>query len=928
MLIPVNRPGKRLDYTGRPPLPAPRPDRVALRSDPLPVRILPLRNPAMTIRNLDAVFKPRSVAVIGRGSKDDAPDAQLVQNLIRQGFNGPIMPVNPDRKALRGILCYRDLASLPLAPDLAVITTPMAGAPEQIRTLGELGTRAVLLLNEEMLKSWDDGGTAIRQALLDAAKPHVLRIAGPDSFGLAATRGGLNVTRGHTPILPGSLALISQSCAITRSVLDWAHGHNIGFSHVLSLGAKIDVDFGDMLDYLARDGNVKAILLYLESINDARKFMSAARAAARIKPTIVLRPGRYRANPNEDAVYDSAFRRAGILRVRTIEQLFNSVEALGTAKPVYNNRLAVIGNSRAISLLATETLEAAGGQLAVFNEDTATALGKVVPRGTRIENPLDLGDAANPERYIAVLDALLEAPGVDCILVLHSPLSPELDLASAKAVADRAAKSRRLVITSWLGAASAEPARAVFKQAHVATYDNPGDAVSAFTRIAQHRHNLELLMETPPSIPEAFKPDAERARALLQQALAAGRMRLDAYESMQVLDAYGIPTVPTRVARTPEEAAAIYPEFGHVVVLKLLSPDIASKTEVGALALWLDSAEAVRSEAEAMIARVRTHVPEARIEGFVVQPMLRRGGAYELAIGMRTGDTFGPLIRFAHGGTEADVIDDKAWALPPLNMALAQEMIGRTRISQRLKSGLARAADLDALALALIKISQMAIDLGELWELDINPLRVSGKGIIALDATIQVRAFTGKRPRDRLAIRPYPSELEQDFTLPDGRGLRLRPIVPEDEPALQELVRRMPPDELRLRFFQPIRELSHAMAARLTQLDYYREMALIVAARDVPGRAEIYGVVRITCDPDMDRAEYAILVDHGMTGLGLGPMLMRRIIDYARRRGIQEIYGEVLWENEGMLKLCRALGFAVKPSADDPGIMHVSIKVD
>ncbi|PWV63244.1 bifunctional acetate--CoA ligase family protein/GNAT family N-acetyltransferase [Plasticicumulans acidivorans] len=880
----------------------------------------------MTIRNLDFLFKPRSVAIIGKGGKDDAPDAHLVSNLMRQGFNGPIMPLNPDRTALRGILCYKDLASLPIAPDLAVITTPMAGAPALISGLGELGTRAVLLLNEELLKSFEDGGTAMRQALLDAAKPNLIRIAGPDSFGLAAPRAGLNVTLGHTPILPGSLALLSQSCAITRAVLDWAAGHHIGFSHVLSVGAKIDVDFGDMLDYLARDGHVKSILLYLESIHDARKFMSAARAAARVKPVIVLRPSKYRNNPAEDAVYDSAFRRAGILRVSSIEQLFNSVEALGTAKPVYNNRLAVVGNSRAISLLATETLDSGGGQLAQFNEDAQAALAKILPRGTRIENPLDLGDAANGERYVGVLDVLLEATGVDCVLMLHSPISPEADLAAARAVATRAAKARRLVITSWLGADSAHTARDVFKKAQVATYDHPGDAVAAFIRIAQHRRNLDLLMETPPSIPESFTADTKRAQAILTRALAEGRSRLSLYEAMQVLDAYCIPTVDTRAAATPDEAAALYAVFGGMVTLKILSPDIDSKSEVGGVAMWLDSAAAVQTEAQAMIARVREIEPDARIEGFVVQPMLARAGAYELALGMRTGDTFGPLIRFGHGGTEADSINDKAWALPPLNMALAQELMSRTRIAGMLKSSRARAADTDAVALTLIKISQMAVELGELWDLDINPLRVSGKGVIALDATIRVAPYHGKRARDRLAIRPYPSELQQDFSLPDGRGLRLRPIVPEDEPPLQNLVKRMPPEELRLRFFQPIRELSHAMAARLTQLDYYREMALVVSGRETPGKADIYGVVRITCDPDMDRAEYAILVDHGMTGMGLGPMLMRRIIDYARLRGITEIYGEVLWENEGMLKLCRALGFTVKASADDPGIMHVSFK--
>ncbi|TCO82382.1 acetyltransferase [Plasticicumulans lactativorans] len=879
----------------------------------------------MTIRNLDHLFKPRSIAVLGRGKGDDGADARLVHNLMRQGYSGPIMPVTPDRTALRGILCYPDIASLPLAPDLAVITTAMAAAPEQIRQLGERGTRAVLLLNDEMLKAAEDGGASLRQALLDAARPWLVRIAGPDAFGLAAPRAGVNVSLCHTPIQSGGLALVGQSCAVMRAVLDWASGHNIGFSHVLSVGAKIDVDFGDMLDYLARDGYVKAILLYLESIHDARKFMSAARAASRVKPVIVLRPSNYGSHPAEDAVYDAAFRRAGILRVHSIEELFNSVEALGTAKPIYNNRLGIVGNSRSIGLLATEKLERSGGAIARFSDDTCAALARIAPPGARIDNPLDLGDLSAPERYVATLDTLLEAPGVDAILVLHAPYAPAHDLAIARAVAERAAKSRRLVITSWLGADSAVAARGVFKERQVATYDNPGDAVTAFTRIARHRRALDLLMETPSSIPEAFSPDTEGARTILRQALAAGRRQLDVFEAAQVLQAYGIPVVATHAAATPAEAAAIAAGLGGFVALKVLSHDIASKSEVGGVAFWLDTPAAVQAAATAMLERVRAAEPDAAVHGFAIQPMVPRQGAYELMIGMLTGRTFGPLLRFGHGGTEAVSINDIAYALPPLNMALAQELMGRTRIHDVLRSGRMRGADLDAVALTLIKLSQMAIDLGELHEVDINPLRVSGEGVLTLDASIRVAPFTGTRPRDRLAIRPYPAELEAELTLPDGRQLRIRPIVPEDEPPLQALVKRTPPEELRLRFFQPIRELSHAMAARLTQIDYHREMALVVTVPGLPGKADIYGVVRITAEPDLDRAEYAILVDHGMTGIGLGPMLMRRIIEYARSRGIRELYGEVLWENEAMLKLCRALGFTVKATSDDPGVMHVSL---
>ncbi len=879
----------------------------------------------MTIRNLEFLFKPKAVAVVGRGTGAEAPDARLVRNLIRQGFDGPIMPVNPERTALHGILCYPDFEALPVVPELALFTGPLAEAPAAIARLGERGTRAVLLLNDEMLKTQPDGGTALRQALLDAAKPHLVRIAGPDSFGLATPGTGLDATLGYTPIRAGQLGLVSQSCAITRSVLDWAYSRRIGFSHVLSVGAKIDVDFADMLDYLARDAHTRAILLYLENITDSRKFMSAARTAARIKPVVVLRPRRFGIDPAEDAVYDAAFRRAGMLRVHDIEQMFDSAKVLSAAKPVHGNRLAILGNSRSLGLLITETLEATGGVLAGLDAEAHARLAPLVAPGQPLVNPLDLGDRVTAERYGAALDALLDAPGIDGVLVLHAPYAPEADLACAQAVAERAARSRRMVITCWLGGDAATPARTACKERGVVTYNTPDDAVRAFTRLARNRRNLELLMETPSSIPSDFAPDAERARAVLRAALAAGRTRLHPHETAEVLAAYDIPTVPMHVAADPEAAAAIAARLGVPVALKIESGDIVCKSEVGGVAFWLETAEQVRAEAEAMRARVRAAAPEAALGGFLLQAMQSRGNAFELRVGLRTERPFGPLLHLGHGGTEAEAIGDEAYALPPLNMALAREMMSHTRIAAVIARSRARGADPDALALTLIKLSQMAIDLGELDELDINPLWLDQRGVLALDARIGVAPFTGVRPRDRLAIRPYPQELEQTIPLPDGRVLALRPIVPEDEPPLQGLVRRTPPEALRLRFFQPIRELSHAMAARLTQIDYYREMALVITGPGVPGAAEIYGVVRITAEPDLDKAEYAILVDSNMTGLGLGPMLMRKIIDYARGRGIREIYGEVLWENEPMLKLNRALGFTVEPSADDPGVMHVSL---
>ncbi len=878
----------------------------------------------MTIRNLQFAFRPRSIAVIGQGTQAGSADAVLVRNLVGGGFQGPVMPVNPDRLALEGVLCYPDVASLPLVPELAVMTTPLDHSPTLIAQLGARGTRAVVLISRERLGSRGDGGAALGQAMLEAARPHTLRIIGPDCLGVAVPARAINATLSPVPLGAGHLGLLSQSCAIMRAVMDRAHSHGIGFSHLVSMGSRIDVDFGDMLDYLARDAHTRAILLYLEEVRHARKFMSAARAAARIKPVIVLRPRFSETDAREDAVYEAAFQRAGMMRVDSIEELFSAVDTLATVRPVQDDRLGIVGNSRSLGLMAADRLAALGGTLATFGEGTHTRLAGIAPAGTPVGNPMDLGDEAGQAEYATALSALLRDPGLDAVLVLHAPTASERDLQAAKAVVEEAERSRRLVLSSWVGAAAAAPARRLFQDNRLATYASPGEAVQAFARVAQYRRTQQLLMETPPSLPETFAVDRDAAHAPIAANLAAGRRRLGSADSARVLQAYGIPVVETRLAQTVDEAVALAAELGPEVVLKIQGPEIRQKSEVGGLALGVRGADAVRATASAMLERVARLAPERCVDGIAVQPMRARAGAYEVLIEVRTGTRFGPVLTFGHGGTEAEVIEDLSHALPPLNLKLARDMMGHTRLYRRMSTSRGRPADLDALAFTLLKVSQMTVDLGELVEVVINPLWVDGAGVVAVDARMEIAPFSGEDGA-RLAIRPYPKELERELELPDGRRLLMRPVVPEDEPALQAMVRRLPAEDVRMRFFQPLRELSHAMAARLTQLDYDREMAFAVTEPAAPGRGTIWGVVRMNADPDLERAEYAILLDHTMTGIGLGPMMMRRIIDYARSRGIGEIYGEVLRENEAMLKLNRALGFTARRDPEDPGIVHVSL---
>ena len=898
----------------------------------------------MTIRNLEYLFKPRSIAIVGRGKRAGGFDATVEFNLIEGGFKGPVMPVNPDQQAVSGVLAYKNIDSLPLVPELAILTTPVEEAPELIGQLGARGTKAVLLLSREVLQDhrgakaallgpeisrrYTDEGESLKQRILAAAKPYLLRVMGPDHLGYAVPSADLNASLSASRPLLGHIALLCQSAAVMRSLLDWATSHEIGFSHVVSVGMRWDVDFGDLLDYLLRDSHTRAILMYMENTRNRRKFVSAARAAARVKPVIVLKPRDFRAGSVEDAVYDAVFQRAGILRVDNIEQLFAAAETLATAKPVFSNRLMILSNSYSLALLTSDALHRYGGQLTRISEETRAQVARACRPDYPIENPVDLGDMAGAEEYGKALDLLLKEPGTDGILVLHAPSSMDRSMESARTLVERAG-GRRLIMTCWIGESSVQSAREMFKSAHIPTYQAPGEAVEAFMRLAQHRRNQELLMETPPSIPEEFTPDTETARRVIQIALIAGRRRLNAYETSQILSAYEIPVAPLHFASTPEAASEMALELKVPVALKILSPDIASKSEVGGVAFGLSNPLQVLVAASDMLARVRELAPEAVIDGFAVQAMQSRHGAYELMVGVRTGRRFGPVIIFGHGGTEAEVIDDMAYALPPLNMQLARDLMSRTRLYRQLRDNRGRPVDLDEIALTLIKVSQMVVDLAEVVEMDINPLWINNNGLVALDANVSIEPVDPTTVSQRLAILPYPKELEKLFVLPDGRRFLMRPILPEDEPQIIDLVRRMPAEDVRMRFFQPIRELSHDMAARLTQLDYNREMAIAMTSPDgVPGKTTIWGVVRCNADPNMEKAEYSILVDRAMTGIGLGPMLMRYIIEYARKLGIKELYGEVLRENEAMLRLNRALNFKIQATFDDPGVLHVSLPLN
>jgi acetyltransferase len=894
----------------------------------------------MTVRNLDRLFRPASVAVIGASKEPLSPGAVIARNLRSDGFAGPVMLVNPKYSEIDGEPCHPDVASLPATPDLAVVVTPPPTVPEVIAALGARGSKAVAVITAGFGEGGAERGRALRQAMLDAARPHLLRIVGPNCMGVMVPGHGLNATFAHLAATPGRLAFVTQSGAIMTGILDWASARGIGFSHLVSLGDMADVDFGDLLDYLAQDAGTSAILLYMEAVTHARKFMSAARAASRRKPVIVLKAGRHEegaravashtgALAGADGVYDAAFRRAGMLRVRSLQELFDAAEVLASRVRLKGDRLAILSNGGGFGVIATDALIDEGGQLGELAPATLERLSAALPATWSHGNPVDiLGDAPG-RRYADALGVLLEDPGIDAILVLNCPTGVGSSVDAAKAVASvLAGRPPTPLITSWVGGSSAvQEARRLLQASLLPVYETPGQAVLAFMHLVRYRDSQRALMETPPSVPEDFVPDAHAARAVIDSALGGGREWLSEPEAKRLLAAYDIPVAETRTVADAYEAASAAAAIGFPVAVKVLSPDITHKSDVGGVALDLADALQVRAAVEAMRARLADTAPRARIAGFAVQPMIRRPHAHELIIGASEDPQFGLVILFGHGGTAVEIIADRALALPPLNMSLAHGLIAQTRVSRLLRGYRDRPpADLDAIALTLIKVAQLVIDFVEIAELDINPLLADQDGVIALDARVRV-SRRGLPAERRLAIRPYPKELEDEVALNDGRTLLLRPIRPEDEPMLVAAFRKASPEAVRLRFFAPIKELTHETAAGLTQIDYDREMALVLADHDQPGAAELYAVARFSTDPDQQKAEFAIAVRDDVTGRGLGTLLMRRLIDYARRRGIGEIFGLVLPENRAMLAICRALGFEESADPDDPAVRLVRLRL-
>jgi acetyltransferase len=872
----------------------------------------------MTTRNLEKLFRPSSIAVIGATNRQGSVGSVIMHNLLEGGFEGPILPVNPKHSAVAGVLAYPDVESLPMAPDLAIICTPAAPIPSLIEKLAGIGTRAAIVLTAGLDTAMTPDGRTVKQAMLDATNKHIFRILGPNCLGLLVPGIKLNASFAHLPATDGKIAMVSQSGALCTVILDWAAENGAGFSHFISLGECADVDFGDVIDYLANDTSTRAILLYIESITSGRKFMSACRSAARNKPVIVIKSGRDGAGAKAaashtgalagaDHVYDAAFRRAGMLRVDEISELFSAVETLTRAKPQKGERLMMMTNGGGLGVIAADMLGQHDIEIPELSEATIATLDKALPKTWSKANPVDIIGDAPGERYTAAAQALLDDPSCDALLVMHAPTAIASSVEAADAVIAVAKNSKKNVLASWAGGKAVGPARKRLREAGIPSYDTPNDAIRGFLDVIEYRRNQQLLMETPASAPSYVTYAPEAARLVVEARLGNGRDLLTEPESKAVLSAYGIATVETHIARSPDEAAEIAEEMGFPVALKILSDDISHKSDVGGVDLFLSNADVVRAAAEDMLKNIGKLMPDAKIQDFTVQRMASRPGAHEVIIGVSPDPVFGPVILFGHGGTAVEVIGDRSVALPPLNMTLARDLISRTRISKLLAGYRDQPpVNMEALCETLIHISQMIVDIPEIQELDINPLLVDEHGVLALDARIRV---SNRKDRQGLAIRPYPKNLESDVKLNNGENVHIRPIRPEDEPAHIEFLSKISKEGIRFRFFGQVRDLPHSEMARLTQIDYDREMALIAKPAGTNGEGETLGVVRTVTDPNNERTEFAIIVRSDLKGRGLGGILLRKMIEYCRQRGTAEMVGQVLRDNDVMLALTSQLGF-------------------
>ena len=874
------------------------------------------------IEQLDKIFSPKTVAVIGASNNPSTVGYALMKNLIASGYTGVIYPVNLKQKSVLGVRCYPEVGQIPDEVDLAVIATPSHTVPGLVRDCGEAGVGGLLILSAGF-KEVGEEGDRMAAEMLEIARGYGMRIVGPNCLGLINPRLRLNASFANRMALPGNIAFISQSGALCTAILDWAAEQNVGFSHFVSIGSMIDVGFHDLIDYFGNDSRTSCILIYMESLTNARQFMSAARAFARSKPIIVLKSGRSEEGSKvalshtgtlagNDASFDAAFKRAGILRVERISQMFNMAQALSMQKRPRGKRLAIVTNAGGPGVLATDYLMAHGGELAQFTATTFGRLNEILPPTWSHGDPVDVLGDASPERYREAIKACLADPNVDGLLTIFTPQAITRPEAVARELLALSKTTNKTMLAAWLGEQDVEEARDILEGGGIPNYRYPESAVDSFLKMHQYAENIKLLTETPATTPHQFTPDTERARALLDEVIQEGRYALTENEAKALLQAYQIPVLDTRLVHSEAEAGQVAAELGFPVVMKIVSPDIQHKTDVGGVRLNIRTELEAQSSYRRIMNAAREARPDAELLGVLVEPMV--GRRYELLIGSKKDPIFGPVIVFGMGGVAVEVFKDLHMGLPPLNMNLAQRIIEETKIYKLLKGyrGMP-GVDIPTIQFLLYKFAYLVMDFPEIGEVDINPFVVDEEGGVVLDAKVILdREIAGKpvKPYSHLIISPYPKEYVTTYTLRNGQEAVLRPIRPEDEPMEEEMFSKFSEETQYFRFFEYIPQVTHAMLVRYTQIDYDREMA-IIAELDEDGRKVMAGVARIVADITRNSAEFAIVIADPWQGQGLGNRLTDYILQIAVQMNIKTVYANILKTNVKMIHILKKRGFRI-----------------
>lgn len=887
---------------------------------------------------IDAIFNPKTVALIGATEQPGSVGRTMLWNLISSPFGGTIYAVNPKRHNVLGIKAYPSVGAVPEQVDLAILVTPAASIPQLVRECVAAGVKGAIIISAGF-KEVGEQGAALEAEVLAAAGQGRMRIIGPNCLGVMNPIRGMNATFASSIARPGSVGFISQSGALCTSILDWSYSVNVGFSAFISIGSMLDVDWGDLIYFLGDDPNTKSIVIYMESIGNARSFLSAAREVALSKPIIVIKAGQTQAAAQaaashtgslagSDGVLSAAFRRSGVSRVYTIASLFQMADVLEKQPRPSGPRLTILTNAGGPGVLATDAVISDGGELADLSDETIQHLNGVLPGAWSHSNPVDILGDAGPDRYAKALEIAAQDPNSDGLLVVLTPQAMTDPTKTAEELTKVKMASKKPLLASWMGGDGVEAGRDILNSHDIPCFDYPDTAAKVFNLMWRYNYNIRGLYETPVLPPDetALGPDRALVEKLITDARAAGRTILPEHESKKILAAYGIPVVPTEVAVTAEEAVAAADAMGYPVVLKLYSNTIAHKTDVGGVQLNLKSAATVAGAFDAILASVTERAGAEHFEGVVVQPMVQNEG-YEIIIGSSIDPQFGPVLLFGSGGQLVEVFKDSALGLPPLNTTLARRMMEQTRIYTALKGVRGRKpVDLGALEHLLVRFSKLVVEQPWIAEIDINPLLVSPDGLIALDGRVVLHGMeVAEENLPKLAIRPYPLAYATDWTSKKGEPIHIRAIRPEDEPLMVAFHKTLSPDTVYYRYLGSIsldQRVSHDRLTRLCYIDYDRQIALVSVWRNpATGMEEIVAVGRIVKEHRLGEGEFAIVVSDQFQGHGIGTELLQRLVDIGRREGLDRITGSVLPENRGMLHVCQKLGFEATRVSGEPTLV-------